>query len=39
MLITNKYVSTESFLINAKSNRIGRTLTYKYLIYSHYWLF
>jgi len=31
MLITNKHVSTESFLINVNSNRIERTLTYKYL--------
>ena len=31
MLITNKHVSTESFLINVNSNRIERTLTYKYI--------
>ena len=31
MLITNKHVSTESFVINVNSNRIERTLTYKYL--------
>jgi len=31
MLITKKHVSTESFLINVNSNRIERTLTYKYL--------
>ena len=31
MLITNKHVSTESFVINVNRNRIERTLTYKYL--------
>jgi len=31
MLITNKHVSTESFEINVKRNRIERSLTYKYL--------
>ena len=31
VLITNKHVSTESFVINVNSNRIERTLTYKYL--------
>jgi len=31
MLIANKRVSTESFAIKAKSNRLERTLTYKYL--------
>ena len=31
MLITNKHVSAESFVINVNSNRIERTLTYKYL--------
>ena len=31
MLITNKHVSTEYFVINVNSNRIERTLTYKYL--------
>ena len=31
MLITNKHVSTESFVINVNSNRIEWTLTYKYL--------
>jgi len=31
MLITNKHVSTESFAINANSNRIERTLIYKHL--------
>jgi len=31
MLITNKHVSTESFVINVNSNRIERTLTCKYL--------
>jgi len=31
MLIANKHVSTESFVINANSNRIERTLTYKHL--------
>jgi len=31
MLITNKHVSTESFVINVNSNRIERTVTYKYL--------
>jgi len=31
MLITNKQVSTKSFAINAKGNRIERTLVYKYL--------
>jgi len=31
MLITNKHVSTKSFVINVNSNRIERTLTYKYL--------
>jgi len=31
MLITNKHVITESFVIDVNSNRIGRTLTYKYL--------
>ena len=30
MLITNKHVSTESFVIHANSNGIERTLTYKY---------
>jgi len=30
-LITNKHVSTESLVINVKSNPIERTLTYKYL--------
>jgi len=32
MLITNKNVSTESFVINVNRNRIERTLTYKYLL-------
>jgi len=32
MLITNKHVSTESFVINVNSNRIERTVTYKYLV-------
>jgi len=31
MLISSKHVSTESFVINVNSNRIERTLTYKYL--------
>ena len=31
MLITNKHVSTESFVINVNRNRIERSLTYKYL--------
>ena len=31
MLITNKHVSTESFVINVDRNRIERTVTYKYL--------
>ena len=31
MLITNKHVSTESFVINANSNRIERALTCKNL--------
>jgi len=31
MLITNKHVSTEYFIINVSSNRIERTLVYKYL--------
>jgi len=31
MLITNKHVSTESFVINVNRNRIERTVTYKYL--------
>jgi len=31
MLITNKHVNTESFVINVNSNRIERTLTSKYL--------
>ena len=31
MLITNKHVSIESFVINVNSNRIERALTYKYL--------
>ena len=31
MLITNKHVSTESFVINVNRNRIERTMTYKYL--------
>ena len=31
MLIANEHVSTESFVINVKSNRIERTLTYMYL--------
>jgi len=30
VLVTNKYVSTESFVINVNSNRIERTLTHKY---------
>jgi len=30
-LITNKHISTESFVINVNNNRIERTLTYKYL--------
>jgi len=30
MLITNKHISTESFVILANSNGIERTLTYKY---------
>ena len=31
MLITNKHVNTESFVINVNNNRIERTLTYRYL--------
>jgi len=31
MLITNKHVSTESFVINVNRNRIEGTVTYKYL--------
>ena len=31
MLISSKHVSTESFVINVNTNRIERTLTYKYL--------
>ena len=31
MLITNKHVSTESFVINVNRNQIERTVTYKYL--------
>jgi len=31
MLITNKHVSTGSFVVNVNSNRIERTLTKKYL--------
>ena len=31
MLITNKHVSTESFVINVNINRIERPVTYKYL--------
>ena len=31
MLITHKHVSTEPFVTNVNSNRIERTLTYKYL--------
>jgi len=31
MLITNKHVSTKSFIINGNRNRIERTVTYKYL--------
>jgi len=31
MLITNKHESTEFFVVNVHSNRIERTLTYKYL--------
>ena len=31
MLITNKHVSTESFVINVNRNRIERTVTYKNL--------
>ena len=31
MLITNKHVSTESFVISVNRNRIERTVTYKYL--------
>ena len=31
MLVTNKHVSTESFVIYVNINRIERTLTYKYL--------
>ena len=31
MLITNKYVSTESFVINVNRNCIERTMTFKYL--------
>jgi len=31
MLITNKHVSPESFVINVNSNLIERTLTYKHL--------
>ena len=31
MLITNKPVSTESFVINLNRNAIERTVTYKYL--------
>ena len=31
MLIINKHVSTESFVININRNRIERTVTYKYL--------
>jgi len=31
MLITNKHVSTESFVVNVNRNRIERTLTYRYL--------
>ena len=31
MVITNKHVSTESFVINVNRNRIERTVTYKYL--------
>jgi len=31
MLITDKHISTESFVINVNSNSTERTLTYKYL--------
>jgi len=31
ILITNKHVSTESFVINVNRNHIERTVTYKYL--------
>jgi len=31
MLITNKHVSRESFVVNVNSNRIEKTLTFKYL--------
>ena len=31
MLITNKHVSTESFVINLNRNAIERNVTYKYL--------
>jgi len=31
MLITNKHVSTESFVINVNRNRIETTVTYKHL--------
>jgi len=31
MLITNKHVSTKSFVINVNRNRYERCLTYKYL--------
>jgi len=31
MLIANRHVSTESIVINVNSNRIERSLTYKYL--------
>jgi len=31
MLIRNKHVSTESFVIDVNSNHIERTSTYKYL--------
>jgi len=31
MLVTNKHVSTESFVINVNSNRIERAMTCKYL--------
>ena len=31
MLITNKHLCTESFVINVNRNRIERTVTYKYL--------
>ena len=31
MLLTNKHVNTECFVINVNSNRIERTLTYTYL--------